>query len=221
MNNKENKENKETEELLNLARDEKISEEEVLKESIAEKNKIIAELEEKNKELNKQILYLKAEFDNYRKRVEKEKQQKFLLGKISILEKLISLYEMFALAIKSIKNNEQKKNNDNISQVIEGIKILYKEIENFLLKEGVKRIDCINQQFNPTYHEVVDYKETDNSEEQDKIIEVVSDGYVFINDLEEYVLRPAKVIVTKLKKIEIDETQLSSDASNQNGSGNE
>ncbi|MFQ3676208.1 MAG: hypothetical protein SNJ64_06695, partial [Endomicrobiia bacterium] len=90
---------KEVEEIIKLSREEKLNEESLLKQSLEEKNKIIEELEIKNKDIYKQILTLKADFDNYRKRVEKEKQQKFLLGKIYVYEKIISLYETFAQAI--------------------------------------------------------------------------------------------------------------------------
>lgn len=210
-----NKENKEIENILEKARDEKISEEELLKESISKKNELIKDLEEKNKELNKQLLYLKAEFDNYRKRIEKEKRQKFLLGKISILEKLISLYDMFNLAIKSIKDITQTNKDNNVSQILDGVILLYKELENFLAKEGVKKIDCKNTTFNPTYHEIIDYRETDIYE-QDKIIEVIMEGYILTDNSEEFVLRPAKVIVAKPKKIENSETEIQESASNQN-----
>ena len=198
METEKTKETNEIEEILELARDVKLSEEELIKEAIQEKIKQIAELQEKNKELNKQILYLKAEFDNYRKRVEKEKQQKFLLGKISVFEKIIYLYEMFKIAIDSLQKINLEKNNE-FSQVFDGLNLLYKEFENFLAKEGVSKIDCINKKVDPKYHEVVEYVENDTKDE-DTIIEIISDGYILINNNEEFVLRPAKVKVVKLKQ---------------------
>jgi molecular chaperone GrpE len=189
---------KEVEEIIELARDEKLSEEELIKEAIQEKIKQITELQEKNKELNKQILYLKAEFDNYRKRVEKEKQQKFLLGKISVFEKIIYLYEMFKIAIDSLQKIDLEKNNE-YSQVFDGLNLLYKEFENFLAKEGISKIDCLNKQVNPQYHEVVEYEE-DDTKEENTIIGIISDGYILVDNNEEFVLRPAKVKVVKLKQ---------------------
>ena len=189
------KSKKEIEEIIELARDEKLSEEELIKEAIQEKIKQIAELQEKNKELNKQILYLKAEFDNFRKRVEKEKQQKFLLGKISVFEKIIYLYEMFRIAIESL----QKINSERIkefNQIFDGLNILYKEFENFLIKEGISKINCLNKQIDPRYHEVVEYIE-DDTKEENTIVEIISDGYIFVNNDEEIVLCPAKVKIAK------------------------
>ncbi|GEM_PF-1339384 len=187
----------EIEEIVDLAREVKLSEEELIKEAIQEKNKQIAELQEKNKELNKQLLYLKAEFDNFRKRVEKEKQHKFLLGKISVFEKIIYLYEMFKVAIESLqKINLETK---DFSKVLEGLNILYKEFENFLAREGITKIECLDKRVNPQFHEVVEFVENDTKEE-DTIIEVISDGYIFVYNNEEIVLRPAKVKVTKSTK---------------------
>ncbi len=200
------KSNNEVEEVLNLSREEKINEQELLKQSIDEKNKIIEEqkklisdLENKNKDLYKQILSLKAEFDNFRKRTEKEKQKKFFLGKVDVLEKIISLYEMFSYAVESIKNIEKQNNvNSELSQITEGIKLLYKEFENFFVKENIEKIDCLNKKFDHLYNEVVEYEENDDKEEG-TIIEVVSSGYVIKDEDGEYVLRPAKVKVVKNK----------------------
>lgn len=203
MSNKNDNINEQIEEVLSLAREEKLNELELLKQSIEEKNKTIEEnkqtikqLEEKNKDLYKQILSLKAEFDNFRKRTEKEKQKKFLLGKIDVIEKIISLYEMFSYAINSL---EEK--NKNYSQIFEGIKILYKEFENFFIKEGVKKIECLNMQFDHNYHEVVDFQE-DPTKQDGIIVEVVSNGYTISWNGEEYILRPAKVKVVRNKKEE-------------------
>ncbi|MCS7152275.1 MAG: nucleotide exchange factor GrpE [Endomicrobia bacterium] len=190
--------NEKVEEIINLAREEKISEEELIKEAVQEKIKQINQLQEQNKELNKQLLYLKAEFENYRKRVEKEKQQKFILGKVTIIEKMISLYEMFNLAIKSIENSSAMKSNAD-TQIFDGIKLLHKEFENFFLREGVKKIECINNVFNPALHEAVEIEEND-AVEADTITEVFSDGYLLSINGEEYVLKPAKVKVAKPKE---------------------
>jgi len=212
--------NKEIEEIIELAREEKLSEEEIIKEAMREKIERITQLEEKNKELNKQILYLKAEFDNFRKRVEKEKQQKFLLGKIAVFEKIIYLYEMFKVAIESLQKIDFEKTKE-LTQIFDGLNILYKEFENFLVKEGISKIDCLNKQVNPHYHEVVEYEE-DDTREENTIVEVISDGYILVdNNNEEFVLRPAKVKVTKSTNkegisLEKDKIELEKDKIEQN-----
>jgi len=229
-----NKPEKEIEEILDLAREEKINEQEILKQSIEDKNKIISEqknkieqLEQQNKELYRQLLYLKAEFDNFRRRTEEEKQKKFFWGKVNVIEKIISLYEMFSFAINSIKNFEQQNSLAyEIKQLLEGIKLLYKEFENFFEKEGIRKIDCLGKQFDHSYHEVVEYEE-DKNKQDNTIVEVISDGYIISFENEEYVLKPAKVKVVKNKKLDEevrenkevvpDETKQTKDASNENG----
>lgn len=215
MNKKEVEKN--IEEIIELARETKIAEEEIIKQSIEEKNKLIEELRQANKELNKQILYLKAEFENYRKRVEKEKQQKFILGKIDVFEKIISFYEMLNYALDNLEKIEKENKDDYLLKVVEGIKLLSKEFENFLNKEGIKKIECINQTFNPAYHEVVEIEEVTDEESDNKIISIISNGYLWLGDDIEYTIKPAKVKIAKFKQKEENkniETKEQKDTSN-------
>lgn len=200
MNKKENEKN--LEEIIELARDAKIAEEEIIKQSIEEKNKLIEELKQTNKELNKQLLYLKAEFENFRKRTEKEKQQKFILGKIDAFEKFISLYEILTYALNNLEKTEDKNEEEHSLKIIEGIKLLHKEFENLLNKEGIKKIECLNQLFNPIYHEVVEIEEVANEDSDNKIIGIISNGYLWSKDDIEYTIRPAKVKIAKFKPTE-------------------
>ncbi len=213
MNNSKNAAKKENpvEEVIKLAREEKINEEDLLRQSIEEKNKLIKEqedkikqLEEKNKESYRQILSLKAEFENYRTRVEKEKRKQFLLGKIYVLEELITLYETFLHAITSMKDIKPLTNkvatnetNNRVDNIVEGINLLYKQLENFLKKEGVEKIDCVGEMFDPLRHEIVEYEYNDDKEKENVIVAIVSNGYLIKHDGEEIVLRPAKVKVIK------------------------
>ncbi len=209
MTNKEKHEEcqKKIEEILNLSREEKINEEILLKQSLEEKNKFIEELETKNKDLYRQLLSLKADFENFRKRVEKEKQQKFFLGKIFVVEKVISLYEMFSQAIKSFDNikTDQK-------QVVDGVKMIYSELESFLKKEGITKIDCVGKKFNPLHHEILEFEDS-NDVEDNVIVSVLMEGYKIENGGEEIILKPAKVKVAK-KVSNIEETQKQESASN-------
>ena len=105
---------------------------------------------------------------------------------------------MFKIAIDSLQKIDLEKNNE-FSQVFDGLNLLYKEFENFLVKEGISKIDCLNKQVNPQYHEVVEYEE-DDTKEENTIIGIISDGYILVDNNEEFVLRPAKVKVVKLKQ---------------------
>ncbi|PIV52601.1 MAG: nucleotide exchange factor GrpE [Elusimicrobia bacterium CG02_land_8_20_14_3_00_37_13] len=148
--------------------------------------KLLKEKEEENQNLYNQLLRLRAEFDNYRRRTEEEKNRKFILGKETILIELIGLIDIFDKAIDSADKSS------DIKKVVEGIHILHKEFVSFLKKEGVQPVETKNRKFDTNYHEIVEYEESDEIEEG-SILKEVQRGYIFQND----VIRPAKVIVSK------------------------
>ncbi|OGS20723.1 MAG: nucleotide exchange factor GrpE [Elusimicrobia bacterium RIFOXYA2_FULL_39_19] len=154
------------------------------------------------KELNSQLLRLRAEFENYRTRVEKEKQRKYILGKESVFSKIIDFEDVFEKAVLSLHSWNQDKNPKDISVVIQGVELLHKEFSNFLKKEEVKQIETADKIFDPHFHEVMGY-EYCNDKEEGTIIKELQKGYMF----DEYVIRPSKVIVAKEKpKEETKET---------------
>jgi len=148
--------------------------------------KPLKEKEDENQNLYSQLLRLRAEFDNYRRRTEEEKNRKFILGKETILIELIGSIDIFDKAIESADKSS------DIKTVVEGIHILHKEFVSFLKKEGVKPIETKNKKFDTNYHEIVEHEESDEVEEG-IILKEVQRGYIFQND----VIRPAKVIVSK------------------------
>jgi molecular chaperone GrpE len=150
--------------------------------------KLCEQKENELKDLNSQLLRLRAEFDNYRKRVEKEKEMSFNFGKQSVLFKLINLIDIFDNALKQFVKTE----NLDINNVIEGIKLIHKEFISFILKEGICPIESIGKKFSPIYHEIVGYEYNDECEEN-TIIREIQTGYM----CDEEVIRPAKVIVSK------------------------
>ncbi len=164
-------------------------------------NEVVGEVAlEKDKEIKNlysQLLRLKAEFDNYRKRVEKEKQERFLYGKQTVLSKIVEFTDIFDRAIE-VSNDKR-----DIENILSGIALLRKEFYSFLEKEGIKFINSIGEKFDPNLHEVIGYEITEDKED-DIVIKEIQKGYKF----EDYVLRPAKVIVSK-KKQEQTEKDLS------------
>jgi len=137
--------------------------------------------------LNSQILRLRADFDNFRKRAEKEKSDKYISGKESVLSKVIGFLDVFEKAI------EMTRSADDSKKIVDGMELLKKEFACFLEKEGVKDIKCEGQKFDPFIHEAIGFEITDSPEEENAIIKEVSKGYM-CNDL---VLRHPKVIILK------------------------
>ena len=139
--------------------------------------------------LHSQILRLKAEFDNYRKRAEKEKESKYNYGKQTVLLKIIGLIDIFENAVKHTEDSE------NIKDIKNGLKLIHKEFMSFISKEGVKPIVTIGTEFNPEYHEIVGFEEN-NKEDENIILHEAQSGFICDGE----VIRPAKVIVSKKKE---------------------
>jgi len=158
------------------ARDVKISELEILKQSYDEKRKQADEYYD-------QLLRLKADFENYRRRSEKEKKDYLDWGKEKILLKQISMDDVLEQALKSAKNGGKAED------IIIGLDMISKEFSKMLKEEGVEEIIC--EKFDPNLCEALD---TIESEEEDgKILEVYQKGYKMNGKL----IRAAKVRVAK------------------------
>jgi len=130
---------------------------------------------------------VQADFDNYKKFLEKEKSETISYASGQLVKKLLNVLDNFERALDSV----DKKNDDPF---IEGIKSIYKEFYNILEKEGLKLIDSSGK-FDPFKHECLITEERDDYNEDD-IIEVLSKGYMF----KDKILRPAMVKVARKKR---------------------
>ena len=128
-----------------------------------------------------QLKYLQADFDNYRKRFEKEKEQIIKLANEALIKELIVILDDFDAAIKVLPEGENKK----------GLLALKKKFFDILTNQGLKEIEALGKKFNPELHEVL-YKELSNHDE-DEIIEEIQKGYT----LKSKVIRTSKVKVSK------------------------
>ena len=157
------------------------------KKKSSESNKIkdlkkeIQKLQQDLKEKEDKLIRSYAEFQNYQKRMQKELKYKEDELKLKYLSELIDHKELLDKAYKD-KNPKS------------GLKLLIKNISNFLEKEGIKSIDCIGKKFDHNFHHAVTTIEKDDYED-DIIIEEVKKGY----KINEKLLRPAHVIVSKNK----------------------
>jgi molecular chaperone GrpE len=133
------------------------------------------------KELIEKLQRLQAEFDNYKKYSDKEKQEFVRYANHELLLKLLNIADSFELALK---NKEENKD------FIKGIELIYAQLYSLLEKEGLTKIKTKGEKLNPEFHEVM---LTENSNEDNIILEEIQSGYM-INDK---VLRYAKVKVSK------------------------
>jgi molecular chaperone GrpE len=147
------------------------------------------EADKKIEELNDKYLRTLAEFDNYRKRVEKEKRDILKYGNENLILQLIPFDEIFDSVLKQIDKTQ------SVEVIKKGLELLKKEFEKFLEGLGVKKIVAKGEKFNPDFHEATEVIETDDFEDG-IIIEEDKSGYIY----NERVIRPSMVKVAKRKK---------------------
>ncbi|MDK2831473.1 MAG: molecular chaperone GrpE [Methanolobus sp.] len=142
--------------------------------------------EDEASQLRDKLLRLTAEFDNFRKRSarEKEEYRKFAVEQVII--ELLEVYDNFERALESAKQT------DDITSVITGIEMVFKQFTGILEKEGLEKIECKGAEFDPYLHEAMMHVEHPDHEEN-TVIDVCKPGYC----LHTKVIRPAMVTVSK------------------------
>jgi molecular chaperone GrpE len=140
--------------------------------------------EEKSKEYLTRLKYLQADFENYRKRVEKEVQEAVQRSNEKLVACLIDIMDDLE---KAISTGETTENKDSL---LEGIKMIHKNLEKLLEKEGLERLNCVGQLFDPNLHEVLAEVSTKNLQ-SGTIVEEARKGFMFKGK----VLRPSIVKV--------------------------
>ncbi len=160
---------------------------------ISEADKKIAELEQKNSELNDKVLRALAELDNVRKRSreETEKTAKFAIS--NFVSDLVVVTENFFMASENAPKDEIEKN-PAIKNYADAIVMTEKELLKILEKNQVKRIFPLNQQFDHNLHEAIAHVESDEAPEG-VIVKVIQAGY----SISDRLIRPALVAVAKAK----------------------
>ena len=134
--------------------------------------------------LNNQYLRLAADFDNFRKRQEQEREALLKYGKQECMKKIIEVVDNFDRAVQSVEKI------DNVEKMKETFFVLNKQLIDSLTKLGLEHIECVGQKFDPNLHEAVMQTPTEEYEE-DTIINELQKGY----KLGDKVLRPSMVSV--------------------------
>jgi molecular chaperone GrpE len=133
-----------------------------------------------------QLLRLKADFENYRRRSEKEKRDYLEWGKEKIILKHIAIGDVLEQALKSARNG------DNSDSILIGLEMISKEFSKMLIEEGVEEIKI--DKFDPEICEAVDFEQKEDLQEGE-ILSVYQKGYKMNGRL----IRTAKVKVAKNK----------------------
>jgi molecular chaperone GrpE len=145
-------------------------------------------------ELNNKYLRLYAEFDNYKKRVNKEKEDLARHGNESLLYALLPAIDNLELALKHAACDPR-------NGVVQGVEITLKELQRTLEKFGLRRIEAAGKKFDPAVHHAMMQVEREDMEEK-MVAEELRAGYLY----HEKVLRPTLVAVsTRPKNTKEDE----------------
>ena len=157
----------------------KLSELEIVKQSVDEQKK-------KAQDYYEQLLRLKADFENYRKRSDAEKREHFEDGKNSLITELIDVFETVKLAKGMM---EKATNGESVHQ---GLHLIEKKLAEILKLHEVTAIISVGEKYNPLLHEVVGVVENDEVED-DIIVEEIKAGY----KIDDKILKPAIVKIAK------------------------
>ncbi|MFP4524340.1 MAG: nucleotide exchange factor GrpE [Candidatus Woesearchaeota archaeon] len=151
----------------------------------SKKKTLKQQLEEANKkieELTDTLQRTQADFQNYKQRVERDKQQQSRMAGERLLKRFLPIMDNLELALQHA---------DDKSEFYKGIEMIYANIRELLEEEGVNVIEPQGLPFDPHRHEALMAKESE--QEKNTVIEVMQKGYL----MHDKVLRPAKVAISK------------------------
>ncbi|OEF96237.1 nucleotide exchange factor GrpE [Desulfuribacillus alkaliarsenatis] len=144
----------------------------------------IDELEQKLKDQEEKFLRLQADFDNFRKRSQKERQSVIARANKELLLSILPIVDNLERAIASSANPDDA--------FTKGVNMVYNQLMDELNKQGVTTIEAVNQEFDPNYHQAV-AKEAADGVDSNIVIQEFQKGYL----LHEEVLRPSMVKVSE------------------------
>lgn len=144
-----------------------------------------AEYEATIADLKDKYLRQAAEFDNYRKRVLKEKSELIQNGGESVISSLLPIIDDFERALQNMKKS------DDTAALKEGVELIYQKFMKTLESNGLKTIETKEADFNTDFHEAIAMIPAPNDESKGKVVDCVQKGY----KLNDKVIRHAKVAV--------------------------
>lgn len=168
-------------------------------EKITEEMSLLTEerdkLSEELKQLNDKYMRLYAEFENYKKRVSKDKEELIKYANEEIIYQLLAVIDSLELALKHATN-------ENVPEgFIQGVEFTLKELKKILGNFGLSTIESEGKPFDPSVHHAMTQVERDDLEEN-MVVEEMRKGYM----LRDKVLRPALVAVSKKRGDNLEES---------------
>ena len=143
---------------------------------------LLAEEKAKNDQLVTRLKYLQADFENYRKRIEKEFKENEDNALRTLVGKLLEVLDELDLAVDNAKQTDHR-------DLYEGLKMVQKKLDTSLGSTGLSKIECLGKPFDPAFHQAVE--KVAGKGKQDLVIDEIRPGYTFRGR----VLRPSIVKV--------------------------
>jgi molecular chaperone GrpE len=143
----------------------------------------IAKVEAEKEDLRKTLIHRQADFENFRKRVERERHEESRRATGVAIQHLLPVLDTFERALAA-------HDDPAYAEYRKGVELIYKQLWESLAKQGLERIDAQGKSFDPHVHQAIERVET-NEHEDGTVIDVLQPGYIFHGR----VLRPAIVRV--------------------------
>src|SRR5437879_1158669 len=134
------------------------------------------------------LLRTTADFDNFKKRAGREKQEAIKFANESLLQKLVPVLDNFDMALSAAQTDQSEA----AEALQTGINMIHQQLRNVLIEAGLEEIDATGKPFDPNLHEAVSQKETLEAPEG-HVLQQLRKGY----KLKDRLLRPASVVVAK------------------------
>lgn len=150
-------------------------------EAQAELDKLRAEAEEHKQRL----LRTQADYDNFRRRTVKEKEELGKYASAKLITELLPVIDNFERALGLVNDSEE------VASYAKGVEMIFRQLEGILKAEGLSAMESVGTPFNPEFHQAIMQVESDEYEEG-TVVEEVQKGYI----LKDKVLRPAMVKVS-------------------------
>lgn len=143
-------------------------------------------------DIQKEMLYLRAEYENYRKRMIREQEQAIRFGNERLIAELTTVYDMLEMALSQGKTLREEQSPKNIKAFIAGIELTLHEFIQLLNRFGVEFIGKAGEKFDPSRHEAV-LEKPSSQHESGTVVEILQRGSLLHGRL----LKPARVVVAQ------------------------
>lgn len=156
-----------------------------------ETTQVASEPKKEEVDYKSKYFYIAAEMDNYRKRMEREKENLLKFGNERVLSDLLEVVDNFERTIQMLKPDEDQK----VKNIVVGLDMVRKQFTDTLSKHGLTPVDSIGKNFDPNFHEAM-AQEYAEGKKPNEVIKEYQKGYTLNGRL----IRPSKVVVSSDKQ---------------------